>query len=62
MINPGNDPFLPPEALPASSELSGNIRFESPRGGGHVGFVHAAFPGQLDWLPQRLLHFFQREI
>jgi len=26
--------------------------------GGHVGFVGGAFPGNLDWLPQRLLAFF----
>jgi predicted alpha/beta-fold hydrolase len=26
--------------------------------GGHVGFAAGAFPGNLDWLPQRLLAFF----
>ena len=27
--------------------------------GGHVGFAQGSLPGHLDWLPQRLLHFFQ---
>ena len=36
------------------------VAFERP-GGGHVGFVSGPFPGNLDWLPQRLLHFFLYE-
>jgi hypothetical protein len=28
------------------------------QGGGHVGFVSGPFPGHLDWLPQRLLAYF----
>ncbi len=58
VINPRNDPFLPAAVLPGPAEISPSVRLEQPTGGGHVGFVSGAFPGNLDWLPQRLLHFF----
>ncbi len=57
-INPKNDPFLPARHLPTADEVSPQVRLEQPPTGGHVGFVSGAFPGNLDWLPQRLLHFF----
>ena len=58
MINARNDPFLPAAALPQPRELSPAITAEFPPTGGHVGFVTGAFPGRLDWLPQRILDFF----
>ena len=61
VINPRNDPFLPATALPRPADISPNVRLEQPASGGHVGFVSGAFPGNLDWLPQRLLHFFISE-
>jgi hypothetical protein len=57
-VNPKNDPFLPADYLPRASEVSPTVRLEHPANGGHVGFVSGPFPGNLDWLPQRLLHFF----
>ena len=57
-VNPKNDPFLPARYLPTASEISPSVHLENPAGGGHVGFVSGSFPGNLDWLPQRLLHFF----
>jgi len=57
-VNPKNDPFLPARHLPTADEVSPQVRLEQPATGGHVGFVSGAFPGNLDWLPQRLLHFF----
>ncbi|KXB30388.1 alpha/beta hydrolase [Dechloromonas denitrificans] len=57
-VNPKNDPFLPAHHLPSTAEVSPCVRLEQPAGGGHVGFVSGTFPGNLDWLPQRLLHFF----
>ena len=57
-VNPKNDPFLPAHHLPSAAEVSPCVRLEQPAGGGHVGFVSGDFPGNLDWLPQRLLHFF----
>ena len=59
MINARNDPFLPAEALPQAHELSSAITVEFSATGGHAGFVTGAFPGRLDWLPRRLLNFFQ---
>ena len=62
MINARNDPFLPAAALPLAHELSPAVTVEFPATGGHVGFVTGAFPGRLDWLPQRILHFFQNNL
>ncbi len=58
LINALNDPFLPLAALPRSQEISPRVCFETPGQGGHVGFVAGRFPGQLDWLPQRVLTHF----
>lgn len=58
VINPKNDPFLPASHLPGQNDVSPWVCLEQPETGGHVGFVSGSFPGKLDWLPQRLLHFF----
>ncbi len=58
MLNARNDPFLPASALPGPGEVSGTVTLEQPEHGGHVGFVSGRFPGNLDWLPQRVLGFF----
>lgn len=60
-VNPKNDPFLPARHLPGPADVAACVRLEQPAGGGHVGFVTGSFPGKLDWLPQRLLHFFLSE-
>jgi predicted alpha/beta-fold hydrolase len=59
MINAKNDPFLPASALPLAREVSSAVTLEFPEQGGHVGFVADAFPGNLEWLPRRILAFFQ---
>ena len=58
VLNARNDPFLPARYLPGPGEVGPGVILEQPAAGGHVGFVSGAFPGHLDWLPQRLLHFF----
>ncbi len=58
VINARNDPFLPAPALPGPGEVSGAVTLEQPEDGGHVGFVSGTFPGNLDWLPLRVLEFF----
>ena len=58
MVNARNDPFLPCGALPAPHEVSPSVLLEQPKTGGHVGFVSGALPGNLDWLPRRVLEFF----
>lgn len=59
LLNARNDPFLPAHALPRPDEVSPSVIREFPDQGGHVGFVTGPLPGCLDWLPQRLLHFFR---
>lgn len=58
VLNARNDPFLPAPALPGADDVSTAITLEQPEAGGHVGFVAGAFPGHLEWLPQRVLDFF----
>ena len=58
LLHAANDPFLPSAALPHRESLPAAVRLEVPRQGGHVGFVHGALPGRIDWLPQRLLAHF----
>jgi predicted alpha/beta-fold hydrolase len=59
MINAVNDPFLPATALPSADEVSGWVTREFPEEGGHVGFVSGAWPGNLAWLPRRILMYFR---
>jgi uncharacterized protein len=58
VLNAKNDPFLPARYLPRQSEVSPAVLLEQPDQGGHVGFAGGAFPGNLDWMPQRVLAFF----
>ncbi|MGB7481670.1 MAG: alpha/beta hydrolase, partial [Burkholderiaceae bacterium] len=55
VLNAQNDPFLPANFLP--QRASPHVTLEYPREGGHVGFATGAPPGQLDWLPRRILRF-----
>jgi len=59
VLNARNDPFLPARSLPTASEVSRSVTLEQPAHGGHVGFATGPLPpGRIDWLPQRLLDFF----
>ena len=58
VLNARNDPFLPERFLPTAEEVSAQVTLELPATGGHVGFVSGRFPGNIEWLPQRLLQFF----
>ena len=57
VMNAKNDPFLPAAALPRPEEVSSAVTLEQPDEGGHVGFVGGTFPGDLNWLPMRVLKF-----
>ncbi|MEO8305058.1 MAG: alpha/beta fold hydrolase [Betaproteobacteria bacterium] len=58
VLNAKNDPFVPRESLPVEREVSRDVLLLQPEHGGHVGFLTGRFPGNLEWLPRRLLDFF----
>lgn len=58
LLHASDDPFLPLSALPHAGNLPAAITPHVLPHGGHAGFVHGAWPGRIDWLPQRLLAYF----
>ncbi len=62
IVHARNDPFLPAEAIPPAESLNHAITLELCDEGGHAGFVSGPFPGRLQWLPQRILHFFDTQL
>lgn len=62
MISARNDPFFPGDALPTAAEVSDRVALEFSQTGGHVGFVSGKFPGDLGWLPSRVLRFFAQSV
>ena len=61
VINAKNDPFLPAWALPTAADVSTAVILEQPDSGGHVAFPYGPFPGNLDWLPRRLMQHFDAQ-
>lgn len=61
VLNAWNDPFLPAAFLPQPNQVSAAVTLEYPPAGGHVGFVEGPFPGNIAWLPGRILHFFDHQ-
>lgn len=60
VLNARNDPFVPGFSLPGANEVSRAVTLEQPGRGGHCGFMTGPAPGQLGWLPRRLLAFFDQ--
>lgn len=58
LLNAVNDPFLPSWALPKESEVSKDVYLEQPLEGGHIGFPRGNPPGDLGYLPERVMRFF----
>ena len=58
VLNAKNDPFVPIDSLPSVNDASEHVLLHQPEQGGHVGFTTGAFPGNINWLPSRLAHFF----
>lgn len=58
IVHARNDPFLSASTYADANQISSAITLELPDQGGHVGFVNGAFPGELTWLPNRILDFF----
>ena len=61
VINARNDPFMPSSSLPAQTDVSCSVSLEFPAEGGHVGFLSSPFPGNLTWLPERIIRFFDNQ-
>ena len=56
MLHALDDPFIPINSVPESSELSPSIELETYGYGGHVGFIAGAVPGWPSyWLPERVV-------
>jgi uncharacterized protein len=62
VLNARNDPFIPATSLPGPGEVSREVVLEQPAQGGHAGFLVGPAPGNLAWLPERVLHFFTRGV
>ncbi|MFO1323866.1 MAG: alpha/beta fold hydrolase [Burkholderiales bacterium] len=60
VLNARNDPFVPGASLPSAQEVAKEVTLEQPAGGGHVGFMTGPAPGRLDWMPRRVLAYFDR--
>jgi uncharacterized protein len=58
-----DDPFMTPDVLPHSDELSAHVQLEITQGGGHVGFIggNNLFKPAY-WLDQRILAFLKQGI
>jgi predicted alpha/beta-fold hydrolase len=73
VLNARNDPFLPAHHLPTQADVGPHVLLEQPENGGHVGFMtprddllrHLPLlpgAGHIDWLPARVLRFFDSRI
>ena len=58
LLNARNDPFLPGWCLPGPDEVSAEVYLDFPEEGGHIGFPTGVFPGRIDYLPNRIMRFF----
>ncbi len=58
ILHAADDPFMTPQAIPATEELSDSTRMELSRHGGHLGFVGGRYPWRPDyWLDKRVPEF-----
>jgi predicted alpha/beta-fold hydrolase len=59
VLNARNDPFVPAYSLPAPNEVGPFVTLWQPAHGGHVGFPHGRFPGQVQSLPAAVTGWMQ---
>jgi predicted alpha/beta-fold hydrolase len=59
IINAKNDPFLPPQFLPAVNEVSRSVTLDYQEEGGHVGFYSPLSNNGNSWLPNRIMEFLE---
>ncbi|MDE2429190.1 MAG: alpha/beta fold hydrolase [Burkholderiales bacterium] len=58
VLNAKNDPFLPGRHLPHKAAPC--VTLDYPDHGGHVGFAAGTLPGNLYWLPEKILHYLEQ--
>lgn len=63
IIHAEDDPLIPIETIPTSSELASSIDFELCRWGGHVGFLQGRYPWRMEpWFRNRVLEFLKKSV
>jgi predicted alpha/beta-fold hydrolase len=62
IVHARDDPFMTPEVIPSSEELSPTTRLEVSRTGGHVGFVAGTPWRPRYWLEERTIAFLRTVI
>jgi len=62
VLNARNDPFIPAASLPRQGDAGRHVLLEQPAHGGHAGFLVGPVPGNLGWLPQRVVQFFKHGV
>ena len=62
LIHARNDPFTPKHILPTADDLSDQISLDFSNSGGHAGFVTGQFPGRMEILPRKIMHFFEQQM
>jgi predicted alpha/beta-fold hydrolase len=59
IINAKNDPFMPPQFLPTTDEVSEYVTLDYQEEGGHVGFYSPFVNNEHSWLPSRIIEFLE---
>lgn len=59
IINAKNDPFLPAEFLPTTTDVSAFVTLDYQDEGGHVGFYSPGSKNENNWLPGRIIEFLE---
>ncbi len=59
IINSLDDPFMTPEVLPTSNEISKDIELEILTHGGHVGFIDGSLSKPIYWLDKKIVNYFK---
>lgn len=63
LLHSEDDPFMTPDVIPESNELSASTILEVTKSGGHVGFVAGKLPWRAEyWLETRVPEFFEHYV
>ncbi|MHB0992722.1 MAG: hydrolase [Burkholderiales bacterium] len=61
ILNARNDPFVPGNSLPESSQVSASVTLDFPDCGGHVGFPSGLRATNDNWLSKRITDYLQKQ-